>query len=1351
MKRRGMTRQGVFNFWSVLLALSAVWAVFQDFNPKWKKYQKEFAALTLDRARSQIELENQKVRERYGRRLEEVDARILELRDANRSVNHQEVIASMELVVDDLMLTEQVEGQALSFAKSELGSARYYYEFLSNDARASAGAVAKAKAEYTRLFDEVQELTPVADLSYANLTQGQERLKELQKGPADLVREKEAIFKEMMAWEDEVDRINPNDIIRFTANIARDIPLADFVDPKYNIKQVVMEGLPDITKSAKVDRCTTCHLGIADPNYEGEDFVIQVRLRGMGVEPGGAIEEVAAGEHEAVAGGEASATESPGHGIVLGGEPEGGSLDFGERHAHGAAGASLEVVIRNEGESIRYFIDGGFSITGEGADSFSIVNEPSTTALSPGASRTISIDFEPSTLGDQTAALSIATSDIPQPYRVHPALDLFVGSRSPHPMGKFGCTSCHLGRGYGTTFKLAAHTPNNEAQEREWRKDRAWKDLHYWDYPMLPKRNQEAMCISCHKTTQGYELTMARDIYEGRQIFERRGCHGCHKVEGFSDDMNKIGPSLRKIASKLNQEWVPRWVSGPREFYDSARMPHPFGHKIPSKENFPEFMKHIEHDYGEGHFDELLDQMTQDESVIIEGIVTYLFAESEEFAMDEPPREEGDAQRGRELIGGILDGDRAGGVNCLGCHKLDAHGSTGNGFAPDLSKIGSKLDPDKGRKWLYNWLRDPKKYWPDGNMPNPRLTDEEANDITAYLMTLKDDSFLDGDPPDVTNEEVDEMAVRYFRAKMSESEAHSELNDLVDLEFYRYKLSKTVGAAEGVRAGRLSSRERTLHSIGKEAIYRFGCFGCHDIGGFEERQKIGAELTAEGFKELERFDFGMHNYVHLPHTRVDWIEQKVKQPYIYFLGKVLNPYEQTLQMPWFDFDDEDAAKITTFILGQTGVTPPASYRYEPRGDQAAILEGRKIIERRNCIGCHKIGLGEQWIQAKDFDFSRSDDVVWSIHNLVAKHDPNLPADTYLEVIQTPEPGEDDRILLPAEGFILSTSFITFGEDYYGLDELFAEKPIEIDVTGEGEVSVELETPAVLRLNGIGEGYIGRFYEESALAPPILRWEGRKVRPQWFFNFLKNVEQIRYHIDPLRMPQWEWTDEEANAVVLFFAASAGVTYPFESEEVAPLSDVHRETARELFGLPGSEEYSRSLTCISCHPTGDFLPTLPKASWGPDLFKVQERLRVSFVRSWLKNPPSWMPNTRMPNFFYSEDTVGNLDAQPSAPVIDKFGVDESIHRLAEMLYHMPQIEEVRLAAAAAAETQKQAAAEQVDVEFVEDEDDPFAEEEDVFFEEDEDEFFEEEEDIFEDDEPADFDESDQEEEGSSDPPD
>jgi cytochrome c2 len=766
---------------------------------------------------------------------------------------------------------------------------------------------------------------------------------------------------------------------------------------------------------------------------------------------------------------------------------------------------------------------------------------------------------------------------------------------------------------------------------------------------MLPKRNMQAMCFSCHKPTVGYELTMARDIFEGRQIYERRGCHGCHKIEGVSEDMTKIGPSLRMMESKLDPNWVPKWIAAPREFYDSARMPHPFGHTIPSRETFPEMVHEVEAKYGEGFFDADRENMVEEETAIVDSIAAYLFDNSRPMPdMIEPPAEPGDVERGRAIVSV---------VNCLGCHSLhetgrpDAIDIAGNGFAPDLSKIGSKTN----RKWLYNWLLDPKKYWPDGNMPDPRLEPDEANDVVAYLMTLRDDAYMSAPAPAADEATLRELAMRYKRATMSESAAAAQIDAM-------------------------SLQERKLY-VGAEAVDRFGCFGCHSLNDdFDARPKIGAELTAEGFKEIELFDFGVKKFVHIPHFRHDWIRQKVLQPQIYMLGKVLNPYEKTPQMPWFGFTEEEADKITTFILGQTGKPAPPDYRYDPRGEKAVMLAGWKLMERRNCIGCHKLGLGERHLertQLAELSNRFPSDVVWVSDPVVAKHDPNLPEGRYAEVAQV----KPDRIVALEDG----ADFVLLGEDdfiagdfefgggpyYVTMRELLTQPEVMTDVGLGAEIPVALQRPKLLKVFGVGEGAIGRMYGDAAMAPPVLRREGAKVRSEWLVDFLKNISTVRNHIE-VRMPQWEWTQEEAVTVARALAHMAEDPFPWPDEDIAPFSEVHQTVIDRVIGVPTPPSFAEGTgACFNCHPAGNLTPTNDRSQWGPNLFLARDRLRLDFIDSWMRDPLAWDPNTRMTNFFYKRELQVYSEEKVLGLVVDELGgTDATIGLLAETLYHLPQ---------------------------------------------------------------------------------
>jgi cytochrome c oxidase subunit 2 len=95
----------------------------------------------------------------------------------------------------------------------------------------------------------------------------------------------------------------------------------------------------------------------------------------------------------------------------------------------------------------------------------------------------------------------------------------------------------------------------------------------------------------------------------------------------------------------------------------------------------------------------------------------------------------GDAAAGRELF-------RSKG--CIACHVAQGiPGATGT-IGPNLNGIG---DPAKRPKLadgaanspehIREWIKNPQQLKPGTMMPNLQLSDKEADDLTAVLMTLK--------------------------------------------------------------------------------------------------------------------------------------------------------------------------------------------------------------------------------------------------------------------------------------------------------------------------------------------------------------------------------------------------------------------------------------------------------------------------------------------------------------------------------------------------------------------------------------------------------------------------------------
>ncbi len=480
----------------------------------------------------------------------------------------------------------------------------------------------------------------------------------------------------------------------------------------------------------------------------------------------------------------------------------------------------------------------------------------------------------------------------PQPFTTHPDLDMYLGGSSAHPIDRVGCTVCHEGMGQSVSFRDASHTPSNAKQREEWEKKYGWEEPHEWDYPMLPTKMTDASCAKCHK--QQVYVPKAEALNTAYATFERAGCYACHKTKGFDTNMRKPGPILTKIDSKLTPEWVKNWIRNPRAVKQTTWMPRFFYN---SNNSSPEDAVRNE--------------------VEINAIVSYLFANSDksyEPAVKSPPH--GDAKNGEQIVKSI---------GCQGCHVVGEGKRSEIGprrtFGQPLENIGNKTTYE----WIYNWVRDPKHYSPATYMPNLRLTDAQVADVATYLVSLKGPA---GDAPKAAPDAkaVDAVLLDYLKNVMPFEDAKAKLASL--------------------------NADQKQVELGQRAISRYGCFSCHDIKGFENAQSIGTDLSEEGSKLVTRLDFAF--ITDIPHSsKLAWFNRKLHDPRIFDKGRVLDPLDK-LRMPNYDFTDEEVDRLVTAIMSfQREIQPPAamparSARYD------YLQNGRTLVHRRNCVGCHII-------------------------------------------------------------------------------------------------------------------------------------------------------------------------------------------------------------------------------------------------------------------------------------------------------------------------------------------------------------------------------------------------------------
>ncbi len=91
--------------------------------------------------------------------------------------------------------------------------------------------------------------------------------------------------------------------------------------------------------------------------------------------------------------------------------------------------------------------------------------------------------------------------------------------------------------------------------------------------PMRDKDGQEQInAIAAYLWQDSFEGKLPEqqrgDIAHGKDLFETRGCLGCHSI---GDEENKIGgtfaANLQKVGEKANFDYIVRWIHNPRERY----------------------------------------------------------------------------------------------------------------------------------------------------------------------------------------------------------------------------------------------------------------------------------------------------------------------------------------------------------------------------------------------------------------------------------------------------------------------------------------------------------------------------------------------------------------------------------------------------------------------------------------------------------------------------------------------------------------------------------------------------------------------------------------------------------------
>ena len=476
--------------------------------------------------------------------------------------------------------------------------------------------------------------------------------------------------------------------------------------------------------------------------------------------------------------------------------------------------------------------------------------------------------------------------------QTHPDRDVLLGK---HPVDRFGCTPCHGGQGQALTAKSAHALTHAEY----WLTPVLGLDEHTGRTSKETKGYMESNCRRCHDGVMMLDSGVipgtdqpkdyAQNLTKGLALFEDLGCHGCHAVEGYSaiEDIAKVGPSLAKVGSKVNgTAWLENWIKEPEAYLPNATMPNFFPTDGMSQ---VVYLKNggtrtgVVTETANG-----IEIKTDDGSVYpypdssVVRIIDEVKSIAAYLATMSDTNLDESSANYSQSERAITAGEET--VKTVGCLTCHAVDGLGSDFGPALDSVGTKVTPN----YLRQWISNPKAYDPDTSMPSLRLSHRELDNVVAYLMSLQKAT------PNAAGESIGEVDV-----------------------------------AEG----------ETL-------VRTYGCFGCHEIPGFEDESKVGADLGEFGAKLADELDFG--DTVDVEHSWTGWTIGKVTDPRRYQTRRIVS------RMPVFQIDDEEAKALAVLLKSFQPEKYPLSYIHNRSEKLNRIDAGRRLVKKYNCSGCHEI-------------------------------------------------------------------------------------------------------------------------------------------------------------------------------------------------------------------------------------------------------------------------------------------------------------------------------------------------------------------------------------------------------------
>ncbi len=285
-----------------------------------------------------------------------------------------------------------------------------------------------------------------------------------------------------------------------------------------------------------------------------------------------------------------------------------------------------------------------------------------------------------------------------------------------------------------------------------------------------------------------------------------------------------------------------------------------------------------------------------------------------------------------------------GNARCTICHRVNGPGGElVGGFVDlrvggiDLMSAGTKLKRD----WLYQWIKEPKTYFPDTLMPRFRLSEDDLKALVEFI--LRDDPFIGPEEEETEREDPSRWKGRGPKV-LDEPERITRGQQLIEMS--RCVVCHDIkGIAEVLSP--IQRQPPPAVDTFEYLAYDLRCLSCHAIEG--RGGTYAPDLSTVGSRLQE-----------------DWIAKFVESP------DLVRPLSQ--QMPKFNLNAEEARIIATYMSSSRRAREagPSGFAAQipesiPGSEVTAeeVERGRKIFQAKGCFSCHTAGDGPGGVVGPD--------------------------------------------------------------------------------------------------------------------------------------------------------------------------------------------------------------------------------------------------------------------------------------------------------------------------------------------------------------------------------------------------